>query len=327
MTRAGHPVRAASRTAGRSATASATAGRTTAVTTAGRTTTAATVTAATSTAATATATGGTRTTEDTGATEDTRATAPGRTAAPVAAAAVPVTFDWYDPATHDAALDGATGVYLVPPVGSADPAAVMLPFLDRARRAGVRRAVLLSSSQVARGGPLTGIVHRGVTELFGEWAVLRPSWFMQNFTGRHLHADSIRATGVLTTATGDGRVAFVDAEDIAAVAAQALTDPAPHNTDWVLTGPEALSYDAVAAVVTGVTGRPVRHDAVPEEEMRARLAREMPAEFAAVLAGLDRLIAGGAEDRVTDAVERVTGRRPRSFADHAAAHAEAFTAG
>ncbi|MFC9740992.1 hypothetical protein ACFVKC_24070 [Streptomyces noursei] len=66
------------------------------------------------------------------------------------------------------------------------------------------------------------------------------------------------------------------------MAAHALTAPTPPNTDWILTGPQALSYDAVAAVLTEVTGRPVRHRSVSVEEMRARHARVMPPEFATV---------------------------------------------
>jgi hypothetical protein len=83
---------------------------------------------------------------------------------------------------------------------------------------------------------------------------LRPSWFMQNFTGDHPVAGGVRA-GELVTATGDGRLGFVDAADIAAVAVRALTDPVAHDTDHVLTGPEALSYADAAAVVTRHTGR------------------------------------------------------------------------
>lgn len=230
----------------------------------------------------------------------------------------PVPFDWYDPATHEAALDGADRVYLVPPVGDSDPAAVMLPFLRRARAAGVHRAVLLSASAIPEGGPAVGTVHRELPELFDNWAALRPSWFMQNFTGSHAHAVSIREEGVVRTATGSGRVGFVDAEDIAAVAVHALTDEVAPNTDLVLTGPEALSYDDIARLFTEVTGHPVSHQRLPYEQLRDRLATEIPIaeEFAAMLAGMDRAIAEGAEDRTTDTVQRVTGRPPRSFRAH-----------
>ncbi|WP_217255067.1 NAD(P)H-binding protein [Streptomyces sp. AC602_WCS936] len=244
-----------------------------------------------------------------------RVRAASRRATPVPGAE-PVPFDWYDSATHPAALRGADRVYLVPPVGDADPAATVLPFLRQAQAAGVRRAVLLGSSAVGEGGPAVGEVYGPVRELFEQWAVLRPSWFMQNFTGTHVHARSIREDGAIRTATGAGRTGFVDADDIAAVAFHALTDERAPCTDLVLTGPEALSHDDIAAVMTDVTGRPVVHHRLTHEEMTERLTAVVPPEFAAMLAGLDRSIAEGAEDRVTDTVRRVTGRAPRGFRAH-----------
>ncbi|MFF4507493.1 NmrA family NAD(P)-binding protein [Streptomyces sp. NPDC001401] len=227
--------------------------------------------------------------------------------------AQPVRFDWYDPATFGDALASAERVYLVPPVGDPDPAAVMLPFLRQACTAGVHRAVLLSSSAVPEGGPAVGEVHQALPGLFDQWAVLRPSWFMQNFTGTHAHARSIREDGAILTAAGSGRVGFVDADDIAAVAVRTLTDDRPPNSDLVLTGPEALSHDDIAAIVTEVTGRPVVHRNLTYAQMRDRLAAVVPLEFAAMLADMDRAIAGGAEDRTTDTVQRLTGRPPHSF--------------
>ncbi|MFI8835911.1 NAD(P)H-binding protein [Streptomyces afghaniensis] len=235
-----------------------------------------------------------------------------RLAGPVAGAG-PVRFDWYDPATHATALDGVDRVYLIPPLGDPDPAAIMLPFLHQARTAGVYRAVLLSSSAIPAGGPAVGTVHQALPDLFEQWAVLRPSWFMQNFTGTHAHALSIRDDGTIRTATEGGRVGFVDAEDIAAVAVRALTDEQAPDTDLVITGPEAISHDDIAAIITEVTDRSVVHRRLSYEQMRDRLTAEVPVEFAAMLAAMDRAIAAGAEDRVTDTVQRLTGRPPRTF--------------
>jgi uncharacterized protein YbjT (DUF2867 family) len=235
-----------------------------------------------------------------------------RRATPVLGAA-PVRFDWYDPSTHAAALDGADRVYLIPPPADSDPVAVMVPFLRQARAAGVHRAVLLSSSAIPEGGRAVGSVHRALPDLIEQWAVLRPSWFMQNFTGEHAHGLSIAEHGSILTATGSGRVGFIDAEDIAAVAFRALTNEHAPDTDLVLTGPEALSYDDIAAIMTEVTGRLVVHRSLSYEQMRDRLAAQIPEEFAAMLAGMDRAIAEGSEDRVTDAVQRLTSRPARTF--------------
>ena len=241
-----------------------------------------------------------------------RVKAASRRATPVEGAG-PVRFDWDDPTSFADALEGTDRVYLIPPPGAPDPAAVMLPFLRQARGAGVRRAVLLSSSAIPAGGPAVGQVHQALPGLFAEWAVLRPSWFMQNFTGDHVHARTIAADGTVRTAAGAGRVGFVDADDIAAVAVHSLTEPQAPNTDLVITGPQALSHDDIAAVLTQVTGRTVTHHRLTYEQMRDRLAADMPAEFAAMLAGMDRAIAEGAEDRTTDTVRRLTGRPPRTF--------------
>ncbi|MEU0818469.1 NmrA family NAD(P)-binding protein [Streptomyces mirabilis] len=241
-----------------------------------------------------------------------RVKAAGRSATPVEGAEA-VRFDWNEPATFGAALDGVDRVYLIPPIGSSDPAAVMLPFLRRARSAGVHRAVLLSSSAISEGGPAVGQVHQALPGLFEQWAVLRPSWFMQNFAGFTPHARSIREDGVILTATGDGRVGFVDAEDIAAVAVRALTDEQAPDADLILTGPQALSYDDVAAIITEVGGRPVVHRHLTFDQLRDRWAEEIPLEFATMLAGMDRAIADGAEDRTSDTVQRLTGRTPGTF--------------
>jgi uncharacterized protein YbjT (DUF2867 family) len=230
-----------------------------------------------------------------------------------------VRFDWVDRETYAPALRGVSAVYLIAPLADPDPVTSVEPFLAEAARQGVRRVVQLSSSAVPEGGPGLGEVHRLVRATAPEWAVLRPSWFMQNFAGDLPLARDAR-DGEIVTATGAGRVAFVDAGDIAAVAGHALVDEAAHNTEHVLTGPEALSYADAAEVVSRRLGRPVRHRSVTAGELAERLAGHgVPAAYAALLAALDTDIAAGAEDRVTDTVERVTGRPARGFREFAEA--------
>lgn len=238
-----------------------------------------------------------------------------------------IRFDWGEPATHGAAVAGADRVYLIPPVGVAEPAPLVEKFLAEAVRAGVRRVVLLSSSAVPDSAAGLGALPALVRAAVPEWAVLRPSWFMQNFAGQHPVAMGIRERGEIVTATGQGRVGFVDAADIAAVAARALLDPVPHNTDHLTTGPEALSYADVAAIITETTGRIVAHRAVSTAEMTARFVDTgLSPEYAAILAGLDADIRHGAEDRVAPTVRNLTGRPARSFRDFVSANRDAFTA-
>lgn len=127
------------------------------------------------------------------------------------------------------------------------------------------------------------------------------------------------------TATGRGRVAFVDADDIAAVAVRALADTVAHDTGHVITGPEPLSYADAAATVSRATGRPVRHRSVDVAELASRLtAGGVPEGFAALLAGLDGDIREGAQERVTTTVPDLTGRPARSFAEFVREHRDLF---
>lgn len=229
-------------------------------------------------------------------------------------------FDWHDPTTHAAALAGIERMYLVPPIGDPDPSAVMLPFLDRARQTGVRRVVLLSNAPTPAGGPGPGIVHEAIAEVFDEWAVLRPSWFMQNVIGEHPHARMIRHTSTIVTATAGQRVGFIDAGDIARVGVEALLAPAALNSDVVLSGPESLSYDEMVRILSAASGRTITHVAVAPEEVPARYeAIGVPARSAHFLAFMDAVIAGGSEDWTTDTVGRVTGTSPRTLVEFAAA--------
>ncbi len=236
-----------------------------------------------------------------------------------------VLFDWAVPATFNAALSGVAALYLVAPPGAGEPLVAMEPFLRRALAAGVRRYVLLSSTALPEGGPLMGQVHAFLREAAPEWTVLRPSWFMQNFSEQQ-HLPTIRDEDAIYTATGDGRVAFVHAGDIAAVAVAALLGRAPGNRDYVLTGPRALSYDEVATVIANAAGRPVMHRRLTEQQMAARLSEVagVPPKFAAALAAMDTMIANGAEDRVSPDVEMVTGQLPTSFEAFAAENRDSW---
>lgn len=221
-------------------------------------------------------------------------------------------FDWLDPDTWATALDGVSAVYLVPPPGG-DVSAAMIALVQAAMARGARRFVLLSGSPMPEGGPGVGQTHHWLRENTADWAVLRPSWFMQNFSeGQHLTA--IRDEGVIYSATEDGRVPFINAEDIAACAVAALTGPAPLNRDFILTGPEPISYDMVARHIGEAAGRPIAHRRVSAEDLAAWYrAIGRPAPLAQMLGMMDTMIAAGAEDRLTGGVLELTGRPPMDF--------------
>ncbi len=107
---------------------------------------------------------------------------------------------------------------------------------------------------------------------------------------------------------------FIDTGDIARVAAQALLDAQWPNGDFVLTGPQPLSYDEVAQLISLVSGRTIVHHRLSETQLAARHTEQgLPPDYAPILAAMDTAIARGAEDRATGEVERITGRAPSDF--------------
>lgn len=231
-----------------------------------------------------------------------------------------VYFDWKDASSFTTALEHIKQIYLVAPVGVLDPAPYVLPFLKEAKRLGATRVVMQSASVVCENGPVFGALHQAVRE-FPEWTVLRPSYFMQNFINVQ-HRMSIQTEGRITTASGEGKLGFIDADDIAETAVRALIDDVPHQTHHILTGPEALSYAEAAEIIGAAAGRRVEHVNISRSELQHKMeAGGLPADYAHFMAGLDEAIRYGAEHRVTDTVKRVTGKEPRSLTEFAAAHA------
>jgi len=175
--------------------------------------------------------------------------------------------------------------------------------------------VLLSASLLDVGdGPIMSQVSKYISSICIEWAVLRPTWFMEDFSEMQ-HMLTIRDEAKIVTATGEGKVPFVAADDIAAVAFRALTDEVPHNTDHLILGPELFSYDDVAEILTQKLERKITHLSVTEEILAAGMSQFLPEEYARLLAQLDTAIKNGVEERLNSVVLDVTGRKPRRFRD------------
>jgi uncharacterized protein YbjT (DUF2867 family) len=155
------------------------------------------------------------------------------------------------------------------------------------------------------------------------WTILRPHVFMQNFLDM---APTIAREGKIRGASGEGKIPFVDARDIAAVAAVTLTSPGHEGKKYVLTGPEALSYGEVAKILGDAIGRRVDYVAESPEEGRGRLVRAGAPfwiiESMLALAAYQR--AGGPTAAVSGAVAELLGRPPRSFSQFVQDNASAF---
>jgi uncharacterized protein YbjT (DUF2867 family) len=140
-----------------------------------------------------------------------------------------------------------------------------------------------------------------------------------------MSAQQVADQGILYGMTGEGRVAFIDTRDIAAVAAELLTNPGHQGTSYTLTGPEALSAAEVAERLSAATGRQVRYVDVGADGFRQALAGAgMPGWLVDGVVEGNTMLAAGHGATVTDEVARLTGRPPRTFAQFAADHQGAF---
>jgi uncharacterized protein YbjT (DUF2867 family) len=132
--------------------------------------------------------------------------------------------------------------------------------------------------------------------------------------------------GVIAVPTADGSEAFIDATDIAAVAAETLASPDAHaGTAYALTGSEALTVSEAAAIIARVIGRPVKHDDIDRDVwVQGAVASGVPAEYGEALRMLTEIIASGMGSRPNDNVEKVTGAPPIRFAEFARRTAPAW---
>ncbi|GLY44601.1 NmrA family transcriptional regulator [Amycolatopsis sp. NBRC 101858] len=222
-------------------------------------------------------------------------------------------FDLGDPSSW--ALDGVTAVYLVEPDLQAGP---RLPrFVTEAVAAGARRLVLLSAPRASEEGHPLHAAERAVRESGVGWTILHPNWFAQNFS-EGPWAQGIR-DGVLTLPTGDGRAPFVDAEDIAELAAAALTGDRHDGEVYELTGPRAVSFGEAVSLIARAAGRGIEHaDVDPEAFVERQTAYGVPLPVARLLTGLLTDLRDGRGADLGDGVERALGRPPRSFEEFVA---------
>jgi uncharacterized protein YbjT (DUF2867 family) len=219
-----------------------------------------------------------------------------------------VRFDWTDATTWPAALTDVTRVFVMAPDGVGVSPAFIRQAVDR----GVTRLVLLSSKAIeAMGDERLLAAEETVRSAGVEWTVVRPDWFNQNFDEGVLREAVLG--GEVALPLGDAKQAFNDADDIAAVAAAALTGSGHAGHTYELSGPEALSFEEATAVVSQASGRPVRYLGKAEDYLRVMTGFGLPREqVLREVAAFEALRAAG-DAQLTDVVARVTGRAPKPF--------------
>src|SRR5215218_7983507 len=150
------------------------------------------------------------------------------------------------------------------------------------------------------------------------WTALRNSFYAEYQVPA---GAQVIATGRLVHNSGDGRIAYVSREDCAAAAAAILTTDHHEDKAYDIAGPEPLSQDDVAALLSEVSGRPVEAVAVDDEAfVQGLTAAGIPEPVGLELASYGRAIREGYLGEASSAFENLTGRPPRSLREVFEAH-------
>jgi uncharacterized protein YbjT (DUF2867 family) len=230
-----------------------------------------------------------------------------------------VTVDYNRPETLRAAFQDCDKLFLLGP-NVPNQTQLELNVVEAAKAVGVKHIVKLSVLGAPEEAFDLAKVHRPVERAIESsgiaWTFLRPNSFMQNVVT--YMGDTIRAEAAFYSASGEARISHVDVRDVAAVAVKALIEPTHKGKAYTLTGPEALTYDELAAELSEALGRKISHISLSSSDLRSgMLAEGLPEEIVDRMLDLERYFREGQASCITDTVKQVTGRDPRRFAAYA----------
>lgn len=240
----------------------------------------------------------------------------------------PVSGDFDDPASLDAALVGVERAVLI--TNSTERAErQQMAFVAAAKRAGVRHIVKLSQLHAAADSPVRflryhAVVEQAIRDSGMAYTFLRPNLFMQGLLG---FRDTIINTAMLFAPIGDSRISLIDVRDIAEVAFAALTSPGHEGQVYDLTGPDALTHDEIARQIGAAIGQTISFVPIPPDAMRQAAMDAGLFEWQAD--GLIEDYAHYARDEaeaVSPDGPMITGRAARPFSAFLADYKDVFTA-
>lgn len=236
--------------------------------------------------------------------------------------------DFMVPETLDSALQGVEKAFLLSP-NVENMAEMQSNFVTAAERANLTHLVKLSAAgadpdtswDIAR---WHGRIEKEIETSELDYTFVRPVSYMQNLLD---DAATIRSQGVFARATpADAKINVVDTRDVARLVTHALRDDGHRGRVYKPTGPEPITFGAMAATLTEATGRQVEFEELtPAEAKQSILNDGNPEWLADAMVGLQVAFGNGIADLNTDHITQITGEPPRSFTEFAHDHTEAFT--
>ena len=225
--------------------------------------------------------------------------------------------DYADPASLEAAFDGADVLLFVSGSEVGQRVAQHQAVVDAAVNAGVGRVVYTSAPHADTSALVLAPEHKATEEALRAsgltWTFLRNNWYTENYAGTLQQA---RTTGEVVTSTGDGRVASATRADYAAGAVAAVLGTGHDNRVYELSGDVAWSFDEFAQAASEVLGTPVTHRSVTADEQLALLrSAGLDEGTAGFVVALDQDTARGYLADATDDLRTLIGRPTTPLTD------------
>jgi NAD(P)H dehydrogenase (quinone) len=153
---------------------------------------------------------------------------------------------------------------------------------------------------------------------------IRPTMFLESLFP--LASASVRERGRIELPFGSGKTSPVAAADVARVIATVLAEPGPHlGRIYELTGPLSQDMHGVAREFADALNREVTYfDITPADWERELKRQKVPEHLTNHLVTLGELHRAGRYDRMTENVERVTGRPAMSVREFVSLNAHEF---
>ncbi len=234
-----------------------------------------------------------------------------------------VKFDFGSAADFKTLLEDVNRIFLLLPTGQPDAVGTLSPVIEAAAARKVKIVYLSALGADAHPDQDHFKVETILKSSGTTHVSLRPNWFADNF---HTFWKSDVLRGNLRLPAAQGKLGFIDARDIAACAAAALTSGKFDGGAFTITGPESLTYTQAAKILSTALKRTIKYTALTVDEyVKVRTSEGFPAEFARALADFFAPVRDGETAVVTNSVLELTGQPPRTLAVYARDHVADLT--
>lgn len=228
-----------------------------------------------------------------------------------------VYFDFTDQSSYEEALKEVDRVFIMRPPHLGRPEDLK-PFIEKLKtKASIQMVCFLSLLGIEKNPmPPHHKIEKYIEQSGLPYCHIRPSFFMQNISG--VHAFEIKHFDNIVVPVKKALTSFIDARDIGELTAEVLTRPQPHiNQAYSITGPKAMDYYEVAAILSDELGRQIQY-ANPSSHLSKKYwikIRKLDKEYVSVMGMLYMITRLGNAKKVTNTFETIMNKKPRTFTE------------